>query len=54
MSATASDRLAGQGYATEGTLACVEWALRQPGIRAVRATTFMWHRASVRVLEKSA
>lgn len=42
----------GQGYATEGTLACVEWALRQPGIRAVRATTFMWHRASVRVLEK--
>ena len=41
-----------RGYATEGTLACVEWALRQPGIRAVRATTFQWHRASVRVLEK--
>jgi RimJ/RimL family protein N-acetyltransferase len=42
----------GQGLATEGTRACVEWALEQPGIRAVRATTFTWHRASVRVLEK--
>lgn len=42
----------GQGMATEGTRACVEWALRQPGISAVRATTFTWHRASVRVLEK--
>lgn len=42
----------GQGLATEATLACVEWALQQPGIHAVRATTFMWHRASVRVLEK--
>ncbi len=42
----------GQGLATEGTLACVDWALRQPGISAVRATTFTWHRASVRVLEK--
>ncbi len=42
----------GHGLATEGTLACVEWALDQPGICAVRATTFVWHRASVRVLEK--
>jgi RimJ/RimL family protein N-acetyltransferase len=42
----------GQGIATEGTRACVLWALEQPGIRAVRATTFTWHRASVRVLEK--
>lgn len=42
----------GQGMATEGTRACVEWALEQPGIFAVRATTFTWHRASVRVLEK--
>lgn len=42
----------GQGMATEGTRACVEWALKQPGITAVRATTFTWHRASVRVLEK--
>jgi RimJ/RimL family protein N-acetyltransferase len=42
----------GQGLATEGTRACVEWALTQPNIQAVRATTFSWHRASVRVLEK--
>jgi RimJ/RimL family protein N-acetyltransferase len=40
------------GYATEATLASVEWALSCPGIRAVRAKTFPWHRASVRVLEK--
>jgi len=42
----------GQGLATEGTRACVEWALSQSNISAVRATTFSWHRASVRVLEK--
>jgi [ribosomal protein S5]-alanine N-acetyltransferase len=42
----------GQGYATEGTAACVAWALTQPGIEAVRATTFAWHRASLRVIEK--
>lgn len=42
----------GQGLATEGTRACVLWALEQPGILAVRATTFTWHRASLRVLEK--
>lgn len=40
------------GYATEGTLACVEWALAQPGVRAVRATTPTWHATSRRVLEK--
>jgi [ribosomal protein S5]-alanine N-acetyltransferase len=40
------------GYATEGTRACVDWALTQPYIRAVRATTFPWHRASLRVIEK--
>jgi RimJ/RimL family protein N-acetyltransferase len=40
------------GYATEGTLACVEWALAQPGVQAVTATTFPWHRASLRVIEK--
>lgn len=44
--------LQGQGYATEATLACIDWALAQPGIVAIRATTFTWHRASVRVLEK--
>jgi ribosomal-protein-alanine N-acetyltransferase len=40
------------GYATEGTRACVRWALEQPGVRAVTATTFPWHRASLRVIEK--
>jgi ribosomal-protein-alanine N-acetyltransferase len=40
------------GYATEATLASVEWALSCPQINAVRARTFPWHRASVRVLEK--
>jgi RimJ/RimL family protein N-acetyltransferase len=41
-----------QGYATEGTAACVAWALEQPGIVAVCAVTFPWHRASLRVIEK--
>jgi RimJ/RimL family protein N-acetyltransferase len=40
------------GYATEATKAAVDWALAQTPIRAVRAVTFPWHRASVRVLEK--
>jgi RimJ/RimL family protein N-acetyltransferase len=40
------------GYATEGTRACVAWALAQPGVAAVTATTFAWHRASLRVIEK--
>jgi RimJ/RimL family protein N-acetyltransferase len=40
------------GYATEGTLVSVEWALAQPGVRAVRATTPTWHASSRRVLEK--
>lgn len=42
----------GRGYATEGVSACVAWAFEQPGVRAVRATTFGWHRPSVRVIEK--
>lgn len=41
-----------QGYATEGTLASVEWALAQEGVRLVRATTPTWHTPSKRVLEK--
>ena len=41
------------GYATEAVCACIEWALTQPGCRAVRATTFPWHRPSLRVIEKS-
>ena len=40
----------GQGYATEATLACVEWALDQAGIVAVQATTFPWHAASLGVI----
>jgi RimJ/RimL family protein N-acetyltransferase len=42
-----------QGLATEGTLAAVEWALAQPGVKIVTATTPPWHAASIRVLEKS-
>jgi RimJ/RimL family protein N-acetyltransferase len=42
----------GRGYATEATRACVEWALGQPECSAVRATTYPWHRASLRVIEK--
>lgn len=41
-----------QGYATEGTRACVDWALAQDGIVAVTATTFPWHIASLRVIER--
>ena len=42
-----------QGLASEGTRACVEWALAQPGVTEVTATTPPWHAASIRVLEKS-
>jgi ribosomal-protein-alanine N-acetyltransferase len=42
----------GSGLATEATLACVEWALAQPGVTAVRATTFPWHAASLAVIRK--
>ncbi|HRC59165.1 MAG: GNAT family N-acetyltransferase [Myxococcales bacterium] len=42
----------GQGVATEATLACVEWALGEPGICAVQATTFPWHLASLAVIRK--
>ena len=38
--------------ATEATMACVEWALEQPGIAAVQATTFPWHLASLGVIRK--
>lgn len=43
----------GLGIATEGTRAAVDWALAEDGVRKVRATTPPWHRASIRVLEKS-
>ncbi len=42
----------GRGFATEATRACVAWALEQPGCVAVTATTYPWHRASLRVIEK--
>ena len=41
-----------QGYAIEATRACVEWALAQPGIAAVQATTFPWHVASLGVIRR--
>ena len=41
------------GYASEAACACIEWALEQPGIVGVTATTPPWHVASIRVLEKS-
>lgn len=42
-----------RGFASEATLACVEWALSQPDVSCVTATTPPWHTASVRVLERS-
>jgi RimJ/RimL family protein N-acetyltransferase len=42
----------GQGYATEAVGASVAWALGHPLVKGVQASTFAWHRASVRVLEK--
>jgi RimJ/RimL family protein N-acetyltransferase len=46
------ERARGAGLATEATRACVEWALGQPGIAAVHATTFPWHSASLGVIRK--
>ena len=42
----------GRGFATEGTRACVDWALDQHECNAVTATTFPWHKASLRVIAK--
>jgi RimJ/RimL family protein N-acetyltransferase len=42
----------GHGYAAEATAACVEWALAQPEVVAVRATTFPWHAASLGVIRR--
>jgi len=42
----------GKGYATEATRACIEWALAEPGVDAVQATTFPWHQASLTVLRR--
>ena len=43
----------GQGLASEAAAALVSWALRQAGVRQVRATIPPWHRASQRVAEKA-
>lgn len=42
-----------RGIATEATSAAVRWALAQPRVTRVAATTVPWHTASIRVLEKS-
>jgi ribosomal-protein-alanine N-acetyltransferase len=42
----------GQGLATEATRACIEWALAEPGVTAVQATTFPWHVASLGVIRR--
>jgi len=47
------ERYQRNGYASEATRACVEWALEQEGIIGVTATTPPWHFASIRVLERS-
>jgi RimJ/RimL family protein N-acetyltransferase len=41
-----------QGFAAEAVEACVAWALDQPGIAAVQATTFPWHVASLGVIRR--
>jgi RimJ/RimL family protein N-acetyltransferase len=41
-----------RGLATEAVGAAVKWALAEPGVMAVQATTLPWHTASIRVLEK--
>jgi len=46
------ERARGAGLATEATRASVAWALDQPGIVAVQATTFPWHTASLGVIRK--
>jgi [ribosomal protein S5]-alanine N-acetyltransferase len=42
----------GHGFATEGTQAVVDWALEQHAVSRVTATTFPWHIASLRVIQK--
>jgi RimJ/RimL family protein N-acetyltransferase len=43
----------GMGYGSEATCAMVDWALEQPGVTRVTATTLPWHKASVRILQKA-
>ncbi|MGE0870859.1 MAG: GNAT family N-acetyltransferase [Kofleriaceae bacterium] len=42
----------GQGLAIEATAACVQWALAQPEVTCVQATTFPWHLASLGVIRR--
>jgi RimJ/RimL family protein N-acetyltransferase len=42
-----------QGYATEAVAAAVAWALEQPEVNVIQATTFGWHLPSIRVLAKT-
>ena len=42
----------GKGYATEAVMASLEWALDQPRVTRVTATTFPWHARSRRVIAK--
>jgi RimJ/RimL family protein N-acetyltransferase len=43
----------GQGYGAEATCAMVEWALDQPGVCAVTASTFPWHTSSVKIIRRA-
>lgn len=43
----------GKGYATESVIAMVDWASRQPGVKAIEAETDPHNIASRRVLQKA-
>ena len=43
----------GKGYATEAVKAMIEWAFRQPGVKAIEAETEANNIASQRVLQKA-
>ena len=43
----------GLGLGTEATCAMVDWALEQPGVVRVTATTLPWHKASIRILQRA-
>lgn len=49
---TIEERSRNQGYAVEAVRACVEWALSHDDVRAVQATTFPWHFASLGVIKR--
>lgn len=41
------------GFASEAVTASVAWALSEPGVHCVEATTPDWHHASIRVMQKA-